>query len=192
MDTREVPLPSRYRLLEAGRIEGPVETLDVLDTELDRMVVLCRWRGEPRAFRTWSRARAQLEVAGIPPVYDVGTLPDGARYLTVQAVHGRTVEEAQLDDGGFVRVWAEACRIVAWAHGRGIVHGDLVPLRMRVDARGRVQIGGWLGSASRPSVDLESLRRLFRARFPDAPDLQASSAAGLAEAGEAWFRRQTA
>ncbi len=190
MDSRQLPLPSRYRLLGTGRIEGPIETLDVLDTELDRMVVLCRWRGDVRRFRRWSRQRAQLEVAGIPPVYDTGTLPDGARYVTVQAMHGQTLEEARLDDAQFVRCWVEACRIVAWAHGRGVVHGDLIPARLRIDARQQVQIAGWLGSTTRSSVDLEALRKLFRARFPQAPELSASSANGLADAGQGWFSRR--
>ena len=191
MDQNQLPLPSRYRLLETGRIEGAVQTLEVLDTELDRMVVLCRWRGEPRRFRSWSRKRAQLELAGIPPVYDVGILPDGARYLTMQAVHGRGLGDAELDDTEYVRCWAEACRIVAWAHGRGMVHGDLVPRRVRIDDQERLQVCGWYGSAARPSVDMEALRRLLCARFPQAPDLLATSPSGLAEAGVAWFTRQT-
>jgi serine/threonine-protein kinase len=70
------------------------------DRLLDRPVALKllheRYRGEPdfeRRFREEAQRTGQLQQAGIPPVHEVGVLPDGRPFFALKLIQGRTLAE---------------------------------------------------------------------------------------------------
>jgi serine/threonine protein kinase len=92
----------------------------------------------------------QLKHPGIPPLHDVGTLPDGRPFFVLKCVRGRTLQELldehpapMADLGRFVAVFEEAARTVAYAHARGVAHRDLKPANVLVGAFGEVLVMDW-------------------------------------------------
>jgi serine/threonine protein kinase len=94
-----------------------------------------------------ARITGQLQHPGIPPVYGVGSLPDGRPFLTMKLVKGQTLDELLRDQGpGSVRwlgVFEAVCQAVGYAHSRGVIHQDLKPANVMVGAFGEVQVLDW-------------------------------------------------
>jgi serine/threonine protein kinase/formylglycine-generating enzyme required for sulfatase activity len=93
------------------------------------------------AYLAEGRALAGLDHPGIVPVYDVGRTEDGLCYLVSRFIEGRDLA-ARLRRGRPPR--AEAVEVVArvaealhHAHGRGLVHRDVKPANVLLDAAGR-------------------------------------------------------
>src|SRR5437773_7421722 len=81
-----------------------------------------------------ARVTGQLQHPGIPPVHDLGTLPDGRPFLAMKLIKGRTLAELLKERPGpshdlprFVQAFEQVCQTVAYAHSRGVVHRDLKP-----------------------------------------------------------------
>lgn len=92
----------------------------------------------------------QLQHPGIPPVHQVGTLPDGRPYLVMKLIKGRTLEddlkdraEPSDDRGRLLAVFEQVCQAVACAHDRKVIHRDLKPANVMVGAFGEVQVMDW-------------------------------------------------
>src|SRR5262249_23614379 len=103
-----------------------------------------------RRFGDHVRITAELQHPGIPPVFDAGTLHDGRPFMLMKLIMGRTLdailkEQIQLttERGRLVPVVEEVCRTVAYAHFRGIVHRDVQPANVMIDAFGEIQVLGW-------------------------------------------------
>ena len=101
-------------------------------------------------FRYEARVTARLAHPGVPPVHDVGELPDGRPYLAMKLVEGRTLHELLTarpdpshDRGRLVTVFEMVCQAVAFAHSRNILHRDLKPANVMVGAFGEVQVMDW-------------------------------------------------
>ncbi|MCB9598664.1 MAG: SUMF1/EgtB/PvdO family nonheme iron enzyme [Sandaracinaceae bacterium] len=100
-----------------------------------------------------AQVTAQLAHPSIPPVHEVGELPDGRPYFTMKEVHGRTLLDvlADRDEHGKCRlseqrrleVFQKICEAVAYAHARGVVHCDLKPPNVMVGAYGEVIVMDW-------------------------------------------------
>ncbi len=111
-----------------------------------------------------AQATAQLQHPGIIPVHELGQLPDGRYYFTMQEVRGKTlgdvtceVHRASIGDrwqaapsasGGWtfrrlVDAFHRACEAVAYAHERGVVHRDIKPENIMVGAHGEVFMLDW-------------------------------------------------
>ncbi|HEX5054151.1 MAG TPA: protein kinase [Planctomycetota bacterium] len=103
-----------------------------------------------RRFLDEARLCSQLSHPGIVPIYDMGRLDDGRPYFTMQLVEGQTLA-VQLDDRRdpnerlhhFLEAFARICETVAFAHARGIVHGDLKPGNVMVAGYGQIQVMDW-------------------------------------------------
>jgi serine/threonine protein kinase len=98
-----------------------------------------------RLFDFETRITSQLQHPNIPPVYDVGTLPDGRKYMAMKYVDGRTLNAAirsqsQID---VPAVFEQVCQAVGYAHSRGVIHRDLKPQNIMVGAFGEVQVMDW-------------------------------------------------
>ncbi len=158
------------------------EVRRVRDRALNRimaMKILDRKNGEisgsMRArFVQEAQATAQLQHPAIVPVHELGVLPDGRLFFTMEEVRGRTLSAvvdavhrasidvwARTDDDWTLRrlveVYRRVTEAVAYAHSRGVVHRDLKPANIMVGAFGEVRVMDWgiakvLGSALGASV----------------------------------------
>ncbi|MBO84037.1 MAG: protein kinase, partial [Deltaproteobacteria bacterium] len=102
-----------------------------------------------------ARALARLQHPGILPVYDVGELPDGRPYYTMQEVLGENLEQVlhrrqQLREvtdswplSRLLAVFRQACSIVAFAHVRQVLHLDLQPVNLLVGEQDAVYVVDW-------------------------------------------------
>lgn len=103
-----------------------------------------------------ARVIAALEHPGIVPVYASGTLPDGRSFYTMKLVRGRRLERWCEENHATVerlRLFARICEPLAFAHSRGIVHGDVKPGNIMVGEFGEVLVMDWgamRGPAGRP------------------------------------------
>src|SRR5262249_45705014 len=86
----------------------------------------------------------------IPPVHDLGALPDGRPFLAMKLVKGRTLEDLlkarpdpAADRGRLVAAFEAACQAVAYAHAHDVIHRDLKPANVMVGSFGEVQVMDW-------------------------------------------------
>jgi serine/threonine-protein kinase len=101
-------------------------------------------------FRVEAAITGQLQHPGIPPPYEVGTLPNGQPFLAMKLVKGDTLRELLQQRqspsdglGRFIAIFAQVCHTVGYAHAQGVVHCDLKPSNVMVGAHGEVQVMDW-------------------------------------------------
>jgi serine/threonine-protein kinase len=113
----------------------------------------------------------QLQHPGIPPVHEVGVLPDGRPFLAMKLIQGRTLtgllqerSAPAADLPRFLAIFEQVCRTLAYAHARGVIHRDLKPANIMVGAFGEVQVMDWglakqtrAGDPELPAVDQRSV-----------------------------------
>lgn len=160
--TQPMPPAERYVPLEVIGRGGMGEVWRARDALLDRDVALKRLRRKfARDASAWSRfgheARltARLGHPGIIPVYDLGTLPDGAHYYTMQLISGRTLASlvarlrkepqtrAEYPLARLLPLFNRICLTVAFAHDREVIHRDLKPSNVMLGAYGEVYVADW-------------------------------------------------
>jgi tetratricopeptide (TPR) repeat protein/tRNA A-37 threonylcarbamoyl transferase component Bud32 len=80
---------------------------------------------------------AGLQHPGIVTLYESGTARGGETYFAMEFVRGTTLDQwnraIQPTIEGRIRLFAEVCDAVRYAHGRGIIHRDLKPGNILVD-----------------------------------------------------------
>src|SRR6516164_6861572 len=150
----------RYRDIEPIAHGGQGVVVRVRDADLGRELALKTihpdpaGEGQARArLETEARVLASLEHPGVPPVHERGSLPDGRPFFTMRLVKGRTLAELVAESSaagrleserpGYLRLFEQICRTVAYAHGKGIIHRDLKPSNVMVGAFGEVQVMDW-------------------------------------------------
>jgi WD40 repeat protein/tRNA A-37 threonylcarbamoyl transferase component Bud32 len=109
--------------------------------------------GDPhlvRRFLEEARVASQLPHPAIPPVHELGELPDGRPYFAMKVVRGRTLAELLDARSGpaddlprFLAVFEQVCQAVAYAHSKGVIHRDLKPANVMVGAFAEVQVMDW-------------------------------------------------
>ena len=122
------------------------------DLRLDRPVAM-KVLAQSISTERWSRRFAQeahtlakIEHPGIVAIHDLGSMPDGRLYYTMQFVDGATLQQliaAKTDRGVLLDHLAAACAVVRAAHDRSIVHCDLKPANIMADKAGRVFVLDW-------------------------------------------------
>ncbi|MFO0927124.1 MAG: serine/threonine-protein kinase [Gemmataceae bacterium] len=119
-----------------------------LDREVAIKTLLPGADGE--RFVTEARIAARLAHPGIPPVHELGTLPDGAPFLAMKLIRGRTLAELLAERATplhelprFVQIFEQIAQAVGFAHAQGIIHRDLKPLNVMVGSFGEVQVMDW-------------------------------------------------
>jgi eukaryotic-like serine/threonine-protein kinase len=142
-------LDGRYRvhdLLGAGAM-GVVFLAD--DLEVDRQVAikvlppdLAVDETVVARFRREATTAARLDHPGIVPIYGAESA-GGLHYFVMQYVAGRSLEdvlqaESPVSIGFATRVLLEAAAALAHAHRHGVVHRDVKPANIMLDASGRV------------------------------------------------------
>jgi tetratricopeptide (TPR) repeat protein/tRNA A-37 threonylcarbamoyl transferase component Bud32 len=103
-----------------------------------------------RRFTEEARISAQLQHPGIPPVHDLGTLPDGRPFLAMKLIKGQTLDElltarpdVSAERGRYVAAFEAVCQAIAYAHSHSVIHRDLKPANVMVGAFGEVQVMDW-------------------------------------------------
>jgi Flp pilus assembly protein TadD len=103
-----------------------------------------------RRFREEAQLTGQLQHPGIPPVHEVGTLPDGRPFFAMKLIRGRTLAELLRDRPTpahdlprFLGIFEQVCQTLAYAHSQGVIHRDLKPQNIMVGAFGEVQVMDW-------------------------------------------------
>src|SRR5262249_26707978 len=103
-----------------------------------------------RRFTEEARITAQLQHPGIPPVHELGTLPDGRPFLAMKLIKGETLDallssrpEPSVERGRFVAVFEQLCQAVGAARPPGAIHRDLKPANVMVGRFGEVQVMDW-------------------------------------------------
>jgi tetratricopeptide (TPR) repeat protein len=97
-----------------------------------------------------ARITARLQHPGIPPIHDLGTLPDGRPFLAMKLIRGRTLADllqnrpnSDHDLPRYLQVFEHIAQAVGYAHSRNVIHRDLKPANVMVGAFGEVQVMDW-------------------------------------------------
>lgn len=151
----------RYRLLEPLGEGGMAIVYVAQDTHLRRTVALKCLKPEHQnnpdlknRFLKEAQIMASLRHQGVIPIHDMGVLPSGEPYYTMQRVSGQTLESLleQRSPGQvrtpylmdrFIDIFRRVCETMAIAHRDGIVHRDLKPGNIMVDDFGTVYVMDW-------------------------------------------------
>jgi serine/threonine protein kinase len=95
-------------------------------------------------FSAEARMTASLDHTGIVKVYGLGHTPTGAYFIVMDLVDGSDLDAlirrgpVAVEDA--VRWVGDACDAIEHAHQRGIVHCDLKPANLLLDASGRLRV----------------------------------------------------
>jgi tRNA A-37 threonylcarbamoyl transferase component Bud32 len=150
--TARITLPDRYRVVRHIANGGMASVWEAHDELLDRRVavkLLASHLGEDdRARRRFAReARTAAGLSSHPNVvtiYDVGE-HDGKSFIVMELVAGGTVADRlrageRIPHRVALRWLAEAGSALDAAHEAGIVHRDVKPANMLLDAKGRLAL----------------------------------------------------
>lgn len=148
-------------LVDEGEIgSGGTATVNKMyDPSLRRRVAMktlaAELAGNPRAQRDFvqeAEITAQLEHPNIIPIHELAMV-DGRASFSMRLIRGQTLRQVlasrsgQPDDAdGFYRVlnvFLHVCDAVAFAHSRGVVHGDIKPENVMVGDFGEVYLVDW-------------------------------------------------
>ncbi|HEY3914311.1 MAG TPA: protein kinase, partial [Verrucomicrobiae bacterium] len=88
-----------------------------------------------RRFRTEAEAAARLDHPNIVPIYEIGEV-DGQPFFSMKLVEARALTRAVAGDRQAAALVATLARAVHYAHQHGVVHRDLKPNNVLVDAKG--------------------------------------------------------
>ncbi len=164
---RRVLPPSDKRLTDAAPIgEGGMATVEsVFDRAVRRKAarkVLLSNRetqlAAVQAFVNEAQITGQLDHPNIVPVYDFGRNEDGRLFFTMKLLTGRTLADVvrELPAGpparatlfDLLEIGLKICDALAFAHQKGVVHGDVKPENVMVDRFGQVYLVDWGAAVS--------------------------------------------
>jgi serine/threonine protein kinase len=135
------------RLLGRGGV-GEVFLAERADGQVDQRVAIKLLRNgvSSRSFRfrflQERQILAGLQHSGIARLLDVGETAEGRPYLVLEYIDGVPVDvySRKLDLRGKLRLFLEVCDAVAYAHRNLIIHRDIKPCNILVDAAGRPKL----------------------------------------------------
>ncbi|HEX6130602.1 MAG TPA: serine/threonine-protein kinase, partial [Actinomycetota bacterium] len=146
-----VVLADRYELRALLGRGGMGEVYEAADRRLDRTVAVKVLRPELAAdrrfvarFQREARTAARLAHPSIVAVHDAGE-HDGRVFIVMQHVAGGTLSdvvgrEGPLAPARAARIAADVAEALAHAHARGVVHRDVAPGNVMVEADGRAKV----------------------------------------------------
>jgi serine/threonine protein kinase len=147
MDSRQ----DRYEIIETLGVGATSRVEKARDTVIGRIVALKTFlqgfgsRDLQQQFLREAQIIGGLSHPNIVALYDVGTNKDGAPYLVMEYVEGKTLESA-FDAGSLplarVAIWAgDLATALGQAHRVKIIHGDVKPANILVTRENQVKLG---------------------------------------------------
>lgn len=136
-----------YELLEEVGRGGQAVVYRARQKSLNRTVALKviglgRWATEAhlKRFRLEAEAAASLNHPSIVPIHDIGEA-DGCCYFSMSLIEGRRLDEVVVDQPmpahRAAELIAQLARTVHYAHERRILHRDIKPGNILIDAEGK-------------------------------------------------------
>src|SRR5918997_2815064 len=144
-------IDGRYRVLKRLGSGGMAEVYCAEDQQLGRRVALKllyrRFAEDDQfveRFRREASSAAGLQHAGIVGIFDRGEW-DGTYYIAMEFIEGRTLKEIIRERGpappeAAIDVALQILRAVRFAHRHGVIHRDIKPHNVLIDADGRVKV----------------------------------------------------
>ncbi len=142
-------------------------------------------------FQREARAAASLDHPNILPIYDVGATEDGLPFFSMKFAPGGSLldsrESFRDSPARAVQLIATVARAIDHAHHQGILHRDLKPGNILLDARGEPMVSDfglakWLDTAS----ELTCTLTVFGTPGYIAPEQAENSAADLTPASDVY------
>lgn len=142
----------RYKILGPLGGGGAGEVYKAHDQIMDqdvalKFLALGQTGGDPTRSRFVSEVAMAREVAhpNVVRVYDIGQLPDGEVFLSMEFVDGENLASllqraGRLSREKTVQIARELCAGLGAAHDHGVLHRDLKPSNIVIDAGGHVHI----------------------------------------------------
>jgi tetratricopeptide (TPR) repeat protein len=144
-------LGGRYEILALLGQGGMGAVYKARDTDLDRIVALKLIRPELasnteilRRFKQELILARQVTHKNVIRIFDLGQA-DGIRFITMDFVEGQDLrallhEKGKLAPDQAARIMLQICRALEAAHAEGVIHRDLKPQNIMLDANGRVYV----------------------------------------------------
>ncbi len=147
----ETVVDGRYKVLKRLGSGGMADVYCAEDLQLGRQVALKVLYGRfaedhefVERFRREASSAAGLQHQHVVGVYDRGEW-DGTYYIAMEFLDGRSLkqivqEEGPLEPARAVDLTTQVLRAARFAHRRGVIHRDLKPHNVIVDADGRAKV----------------------------------------------------
>ena len=144
-------LAGRYEILQLIGRGGMGAVYKARDTELERIVALKLIRPElARNPQILKRFKQELILArqvthkNVIRIFDLGQ-SDGIKFITMDFVEGQDLRQLMIEKGKLApehaaRIMLQICRALEAAHAEGVIHRDLKPQNVMLDASGRVYV----------------------------------------------------
>jgi len=142
-------LADRYEILQLLGQGGMGAVYKARDTELERLVALKLIRPElasnPEILRRFKQElilAREVTHRNVIRIFDLGQA-HGIKFITMEFVEGRDLrtvirERGKIPPDETVTIIAQVCRALEAAHAAGVVHRDLKPQNIMLDAKDRV------------------------------------------------------
>jgi tetratricopeptide (TPR) repeat protein/predicted Ser/Thr protein kinase len=142
-------LAHRYEILQQLGEGGMGVVYKVHDRELDRVVAVKVIRPAlARSAEVLNRFKQELIIArqvthrNVSRIYDLAEA-DGVKFITMEFVEGRSLASVRREKGKLAPkeatgIIVQVCRALEAAHAEAVIHRDLKPQNIMVDAHGRV------------------------------------------------------
>jgi serine/threonine protein kinase/tetratricopeptide (TPR) repeat protein len=144
-------LGNRYEILALLGQGGMGAVYKARDTELDRLVALKIIRPElttnPEILKRFKQElilARQVTHRNVIRIFDLGQA-DGCKFITMEYLEGQDLrgvlrEKGKLPPEEAAKIVLQICRALEAAHGEGVIHRDLKPQNIMLDANGRAYV----------------------------------------------------
>jgi eukaryotic-like serine/threonine-protein kinase len=142
---------NRYEILQLLGEGGMGAVYKVRDREVNRLVALKMIRQDlashPEILARFTQELVlarQVTHRNVIRLFDLGEA-DGVKFITMDFIEGRDLKSLLLEKGKLapdeaVKIIGQVCRALDAAHTEGVVHRDLKPQNIMLDANGRVTV----------------------------------------------------